>query len=130
MAFAGLIILILNIPCGPVCPAMVIIALDFFQKNMDFESGVSKFLAGGAFVVYLIHYYLLQVFIYLFIQIQDETFIFNQTDTRTKSALMSNNELNEGQKWSGFLFVFSCAVTTGFLFGGLVKMIPGVGKFF
>jgi len=128
MGFAGLILIILNIPCGPLCFSLIVIAIDFFQRNMDFESGVSKFLAGGAFVVYLIHYYLLQVFIYLFIQIQDETFIFNQTDT-TKSALMSTNELNEGQKWSGFLFVFFCAVTTGFIFGGLLKMVPGISNF-
>ena len=56
-----------TIPGGPLCPSLVVLVVNFFQTEMNWENRVSKLMADGAFVVYLLHYYFLNIYSFAFL---------------------------------------------------------------
>jgi len=137
--------LTLFLPLGPYGPCAWIVLLNYFQqRHASPESGdsmieegsenkttscVNKFLSGAAFAVYLIHYYFVTISVYLFIQILEHATEIVITFIGSPATANFEPPLTDGQRFLGFVFVASCSLIGSFLVGGLLKQIPGIGKF-
>ena len=84
-------------------------------------------MSGAAFAVFLFHYFFVTLYTYAFIEILDIT---QGIDIKfVNSTATADTSLGNGNEFAGFAFVASLSLVSAFLFGGLLKQIPGVGKF-
>ena len=151
-AVPGLGVLVLSVvlflPLGPYCPCVWIVLLNSFRGGTSSSSGgqesaaedesgnkrsekkcssLRKFLSGAAFSVFLFHYFFVTLYTYAFIEILDVT---QGIDIEfVNSTATADTALENGNEFAGFVFVASLSLVSSFLFGGLLKQIPGVGKF-
>jgi len=113
-----------NILMGPLSPALVILIVDFFQTEMNFKTDISAWMADGAFVVYLIHYYFVNIYSYVFIQMLPAGF-----DKTASDSLVLDKAIGDASAFGGCLFVFGMSVLTCFIIGGAMKKIPVIKNF-
>ena len=150
---AGLRLIILSavlcLPLGPYCPCVWIVVLNSFRgetKSSSLERQESsaedetetrrsdkkcfpliKLMSGAAFSVYLFHYFFVTLYTYAFIEILDDT---QGIDIKfVNSTRTADKALGDGNEFAGFAFVASLSLVSSFLFGGLLKQIPGLGKY-
>lgn len=140
-----LVSLVLFLPLGPYCPFIWIVWLDTFQQRQFTLEGsandvvpenrrtlhmtVKKLMSEAAFVVFLIHYFLLTMYTFLFMKVledmQDCTFHFvNSTVTAEIDPPLTDRE-----KFTAFFFVSCLSLISAFLLAMVIKAIPGVGNF-
>ena len=140
-----LVSLVLFLPLGPYCPFIWIVWLDTFQQRQftleesandvvpedrrTLHMTVKKLLSEAAFVVFLIHYFLLTMYTFLFMKVledmEDYTFYFvNSTVTAEIDPPLTDRE-----KFTAFFFVSCLSLISAFLLAMVIKAIPGVGNF-
>lgn len=137
----GLGVLVLSVglflPLGPYCPSVWIVILNAFRGDTSVAAdetakgrkcpALFKFMSGAAFAVFLFHYFFVTLYTYSFIEILDVT---QGIDIKfVNSTATADTALGNGNEFAGFAFVATLSLVSAFLFGGLLKMIPGVGNF-
>lgn len=114
-----------QIPLGPFCVAIGVVFVDLFMTRANFENGLTKFMAGAAFGVYLIHYYAVNTFAWLFSVVlkttQSHELKFDDPD-----ALKCDEQIGDADSFGGLFFVFACSLVTSFAVAGLLKLAPGL----
>jgi hypothetical protein len=140
--------LVLFLPLGPYCPCVWIVVLNSFRgetssppEGQDSSAederekrrsdkkcfALTKFMSGAAFSVFLFHYFFVTLYTYAFIEILDDT---QGIDIKfVNSTSTADTALETGNEFAGFAFVASLSLVSSFLFGGLLKQIPGLGKY-
>lgn len=116
----------MQIPLGPYCTCILLLAVDGFQRWCNFANGLTRFLAGGAFAVYLLQYWAVTGWTYAYFV------LLERTDGVTLSfvnSTQSTTPLQSGQLFLGFAFVAALGIVSSFVLGGVLKLVPGLGGF-
>ena len=101
-----------------------LLALDLFQRRCDRATAVSRFAAGAAFAVYLVHYYAVTGFAYAWALILEQA---EGIDVTFVNSTQSQADIGGGANlYLGWLFVAVASVTSSFAVGGLLKRVPGL----
>ena len=114
----------LQLPLGPYAVSVWLLALDLFQRRCDRATAVSRFAAGAAFAVYLVHYYAVTGFAYAWALILEQA---EGIDVAFVNSTQSQADIGDGANlYLGWLFVAVASVTSSFAVGGLLKRVPGL----
>merc|ERR1712159_249970 len=114
----GIALFVLQIPLGPFCVAIGTLVVDLFQNYCDFQNSFSQFLARGAFAVYLLHYFILNLYTWLFVLLLRNT---QRISIDFTDGLISSTQIGGANCFCGVLFVFVCSVVTAFTIAGILK---------
>lgn len=115
----------LQLPLGPYCACVLVLALDVFQRRANFETRLTKFLAGGAFGVYLLQYWAVTGFTYVYVLLLEQA---SDADIVFVNSTTSSSPVSDGELFGGFFFVAACSVIASFLVGGALKLVPGLSR--
>ena len=128
LAFFGL-----QIPLGPYCVCVGVVAVDLLQRRCDFETPLARFLARGAFAVYLLQYWAVTATTYAYILLLERTAGVHVEFVNSTQGITSGSGpgggANDGELFAGFLFVAGISLPVAFLIGGLLKMVPVLGSY-
>jgi len=116
----------LQLPLGPYSVCVWMLALDLFQRRCDAETCFTRFLAGGAFAVYLLHYWAVTGFTYLFTLGLDSV---EGANIQFNNSTQSNTEIGAANQFLGFLLVATASIVSSFLLGGALKRLPILRRF-
>ncbi|CAK0840198.1 unnamed protein product [Prorocentrum cordatum] len=118
-----IVALLLQIPSGPYLPYLLVTVVDLFQKHGGCDTSVTRFMAQGAFAVYLLHYFVVNIYTYTWAEVLKgplDTPIVFVNSTATES------EVGGGYICLGFVYVSTLSIITSFAIAGFLKVIPGV----
>jgi len=116
----------LQIPLGPYCACILVVAVDTFQRRCNALNALTKFLAGGAFAVYLLQYYAVTCFTFTYFVLLERV---EGIQIEFVNSTQSSTHLDAEYLYVGFAFVAALSVVSCFVLGGALKLVPGLGRF-
>lgn len=114
---------------GPYACTAAVCLFSLFSRGCKCKNAFLSFLGGGAFAVYLLHYWAITFTMYSFVgylrQVQDIDVTYGNTTWLRSTA--SNSEIGIGNVYLGFFYVCIASLVVAFLVGGVLKKIPVLG---
>ena len=101
------------------------------EQRRKMYNKIKSMLSGSSFAVFLIHYLVLTIYMYLYIEVLEQTqdITIHFVNTTVTAEIIPGPQLSDGNKFGGFFFVAFFTLVTSFLIGILMKRIPYVGKY-
>ena len=116
----------LQLLLGPYSVCVWLLALDFFQRHCNVETCFTRFLATGAFAVFLLHYWAVTGCTYLFVLYLDSV---QGASIQFNNSTQSDTDIGAGNQFLGFFMVATSSIAVSFLVGGTLKRLPLVRRF-